>query len=295
MTSVAYKAFIEAFKEPLIRGDDDLAAAQQKLEAIHGHPIAGDTQVSWTELGGVRCAWVDAAGTPSAAPTLMLCHGGAWVAAGGDGYLFYAEMLSQACNARVLLVDYRLAPKHRHPAAVSDCVEAYLGLIASGAEPGRVGFIGDSCGGGLAVLALIVLVAKRAPIPACGIALGGWFDLEAAGHGTPRQEPFAHPAFIRARAFDYAGLDADLRAADLSPVHADLHGLPPLLLQMGEVDLTCAEGRVLAERARQHGVEVEVDVVAEMVHGFQGLARAGIPEAQSALARVGAFLARQMD
>ena len=107
-----------------------MEVARDKLEAMHGHPVAETTSVEWVRLGGVRCAWVAVAETPDSAGVLFLCHGGAFIAAWDNGYLFYAEMLSRHCGARVLLVDYRLAPEHPFPAALDDCVAAYRGLLA---------------------------------------------------------------------------------------------------------------------------------------------------------------------
>ena len=131
------------------------------------------------------------------------------------------------------------------------------------------------------------------PLPALAVTLGGWFDLEAPGgsaqdRSTP--EPFAHPEFTRARGRDYVGEGGDLRDPFVSPIHADLTGLPPLFLQVGEVDLTRAEACRRAEKAGRSGVDVTLEIHPEMIHGFQGLARAGIPEARAALERAAAYV-----
>jgi acetyl esterase/lipase len=289
MASPRFEALLAALKEPLVHPDDPLEVARQKLEAVHGHPIRDDTRVMWTQLAGVRCAWVE---TPESADTervLLLLHGGAWIAAGGDGYLFYAEMLGAACAARVLLVDYRLAPEHRHPAALDDCVDAWRGLLDTGQAPDRVAFIGDSCGGGLVITSLLRARDAGLPMPAMGIALGGWLDLEASGDAAREPvgwDPFASAAFIRARARDYAGDAADLRDPLLSPIYADPSGLPPLLLQVGQVDLTRDDAVRMADRAGRVGVDVTLAIHPEMIHGFQGLAGAGIPEAQRAIGQI---------
>jgi monoterpene epsilon-lactone hydrolase len=293
MPSEPYEQFLQAMKSDLIDPNDSLDVARVKLNAMHGHPIRDDTRVEWTELGGVRCAWVDTPETRDAQRVLVLCHGGAYVAAGGDGYLFYAEMLADPCNARVLLIDYRLAPGDLHPAALHDCVAAYGGLIATGFAPERVGLIGDSCGGALAVASLVVARDRGIPLPACAITLGGWFDLEAGGERdyTPiGREPFAHPEFIRARGRDYVGPAGSLRDPLASPIHAELAGLPPLFLQVGQIDLTREAAMTLARRAADAGVAVQLDVHPGMCHGFQGLASAGIPEAARALDRVGGYV-----
>ena len=277
----------------LISPTDSTETAREKLNALHGHPIGPDTQVDWVHLAGVRCARVEVAGLEKDCPLLFLCHGGAYIAAGGDGYLFYAEMLGRACGARVLLVDYRLAPEHLYPAALDDCTDAYVGLIESGESPDRIAIIGDSCGGTLAVTTLLRLRESAHLMPAVAIALGGWFDLHSPSgdpEADPALDPFAHPDFTRARGRDYAGQMGKLDDPLVSPVYADLTGLPPLLLQVGDVDLTCGDAEKLAVRAQSVGVDVTLEIHPEMIHGFQGLANAGIPEAQDALEQVAAFI-----
>jgi acetyl esterase/lipase len=130
-------------------------------------------------------------------------------------------------------------------------------------------------------------------MPACAVTLGGWFDLEAGGDSAldpAGRELFAHPEFTRARGRDYVGPDGDLRDPLASPIHANLEGLPPLLLQVGQVDLTRDDAVRLAERAGRVGVDVTLEIHPAMIHGFQGLARAGIPEAVDSLERVARYL-----
>lgn len=288
-----YDSLIDSLKERIFRGEDSTEVAREKLEGVHGHAIADDVEVEWTEYGGVRCAWVTAPEARDATRVLVLHHGGGYIAAGGDGYLFYADMLSRACNARLLLVDYRLAPEHQYPAALDDCCAAYSGLLESGASPDRIAFIGDSCGGALAVTSLVRLRDQGVALPALAVTLGGWFDLEASGDSAQNpvgHDPFAEASFLRARGRDYVGEAGNLRDPLVSAIYADLRGLPPLLLQVGQVDLTRDDALRLAGNAGKQGVDVTLEVYPAMVHGFQGLANAGIPEAQQALARVASFL-----
>lgn len=293
-----YEALLAAMKDPLVCPDDSLELAREKLNAVHGHAVQAETRVHWTELEGVRCAWIETPGTEDLERVLLLCHGGAYIAASGDGYLFYAEMLSRACGTRVLLVDYRLAPEHRHPAALEDCAAAYRGLVDAGHPPGRIGFIGDSCGGGLVVTSMLRLRDRGVPLPALGVTLGGWFDLEASGESARNPvgfDPFAHPEFTRARGRDYVGEGGDLRDPLVSPIHADLQGLPPLLLQVGQVDLFRDDALRLAAAAGRAGVDVTLEIHPGMIHGFQGLAHAGIPEAVDAIRRVADYVGARLE
>ncbi len=298
MASREFAALMSAMKSDLIAPSDSLEVARDKLNAVHGHPIGKGVDVEWTAFRGVRCAWVDTPASLGEHSVLLLCHGGGYIAAGGDGYLFYAEMLSRACRTRVLLVDYRLAPEHRHPAALEDIADAYQGLIESGVSAGNVGFVGDSCGGALAITAMLELRDRGVPLPALAVALGGWFDLEATGdsaHNPVGRDPFIHRDLIRARGRDYVGPAGELRDPRVSPLHADLRNLPPLLLQVGQVDITRDDAIRLASQAGRDGVEVTLEIHPEMIHGFQGLANAGIPEANDALRRVSDYVRLRLD
>lgn len=298
MASREFETMMSGVRSDLISPSDSTQAAREKLNAMHGHPIASDTRVEWTPLGGVRCARVEVAGLAPGGPLLFLCHGGAYIAAGGDGYLFYAEMLGRACHARVILVDYRLAPEHPYPAALDDCFDAYRGLLETGQPPEPVVVIGDSCGGTLAITTLLRIRDARLPMPGQAVTLGGWFDLDQPSgdrDAPPGRDPFAHPDFTRARGRDYVGQDGNLRDPFVSPVYADLTGLPPLLLQVGQIDFTRGDAQRFADRAGSHGVDVTLEIHPEMIHGFQGLAHTGLPEALAALRRVARFIAGRLD
>lgn len=295
MPSKEYQAFLDAVKGNLVDVGDSTQVARAKLEVMHGHPIKPGTRVEWLDTPPVRRAFIEAEEARGSERVLVLFHGGAFIACSGDGYLFYAEVLSEYLNARILLVDYRLSPEHRFPAALDDCVAAYLELIDSGIAAAKVGFIGDSCGGGLALAALLRLRDQGSPLPACAITLGGWFDFEAKGVAARKplgRDPFAHAEFVQARGRDYVGPEGDVRNPLVSVIHADPVGLPPLLLQVGQIDLTRDDALSFGRTAAVAGVDVTVEVHPEMVHGFQGLASAGIPEAIAALRRVGQFLER---
>ena len=170
-------------------------------------------------------------------------------------------------------------------------------LLDTGADAKAIAFIGDSCGGGLVITSLLQLRDRGVSMPALAATLGGWFDLEASGDSARNpvgRDPFAQADFTRARARDYVGEDGDLRHPLVSPIHADLAGLPPLLLQVGQVDLTRDDALRLAANAGKQGVEVTLEIHPAMVHGFQGLANAGIPEAQAAIRRVAQYVAERI-
>ncbi|MBT4520985.1 MAG: alpha/beta hydrolase fold domain-containing protein [Halieaceae bacterium] len=286
MPSDLYNSILDSLDGQLTLPEDDLATAKAKMEALHGHPIAPDTQAEWTEYGGVRCAVVQAGDVTEGDRYLLYFRGGAFIAADGDGFLFYAEMLSRQLNASVVMVDYALAPAHVFPTVLNQLCDAYQGLLGSGVPAERITFIGDSCGGGLVLTSLLQLRDRGIELPACGISLCGWFDLAA---DSDHKDPLYRQAYSHKRGLDYAG-DADLKNPLISPVFADFHGLPPLLLQAGGVDPTSAHAEIVHRRATQSGVTSTLDIAPEMVHGFHGFTNLGVPESAAALRRARSFM-----
>lgn len=292
MASAEYEALRKLLKPGLADPADSAATAREKLLALHGHPFSKDVAVERASLGGVPCAWLTAPEARGAERVVLHFHGGAFVACGVEDYLFYGALLSAVLAAPVLEVGYRLAPEHRFPAALDDCVAAWRGVLASGIVPGRVGFVGDSCGGALMVSAMLRSRELGLPMPAAGAALGGWFDLEAGGsiaHEPEREgEPFLDLAWLRKRGRDYVGPEGDPGNPLVSPVHADLRGLPPLLLQAGECDGARESAVRFAAKAGGDGVAVTLELWPEMIHGWHGLGP-HIPEVRASFAHVSRF------
>jgi acetyl esterase/lipase len=223
---------------------------------------------------------------------MMFFHGGGFVSCDLAAYLFYAEHIADAVGLPVLTVDYRLAPEHRFPAALDDCLAAYRGLLDLTHDPNRIVFVGDSCGGGLALSCLLGARAEGLPMPAGLVSLSGWIDLDTAGYGPGEpstRDPFITEGFLKARAADYLGDHGDPHDVRASPARGPLEGLPPLLLQVGETDVCRRDAERASERAREAGVEVRLDVVRGGVHGVQGLVNLGVPEALAAWESVRRF------
>lgn len=272
--------------------EDPLPEVRRKMAEAHAAPVPPEVRVERLTLAGLPAAWVSAPGQQESTRVLLHVKGGAFVSCGVDEYRNYAFSLSKSAEARVLVFAYRLAPENPFPCALEDAVAAYRWLLAEGFAPERIAVSGDSCGGGIAVAMLVSARDAGLPLPAAAACLGGWFDLEASGQSAQEPcgvDPFVHPEWIRQRGRDYVGADGDVRDPLASPLYADLRGLPPLFLQVGQVDVTRDDATRLAAAAARQGVAVTLDVWPEMIHGFQGLA-AILPEARGALRRMGAFL-----
>ena len=206
-----------------------------------------------------------------------------------------ASDIARQAGTRVVTVDYRLAPEHPYPAAIEDAVAAYRGLLDSGLPAGRIALAGESAGAGLAVATLVALKAAGLPQPSSAVVFSPWADLTLTGTSMTRKaavDPSLTPQGLRRRVADYVGA-ADPDDALISPVFADLTGLPPLLIQVGSHEILLDDATRLAVRAAAADVEVTLEVTPGVPHVFQGFA-ALLDEAGAALASAGAFLRRRL-
>jgi epsilon-lactone hydrolase len=292
VTSPLLAAVIDGMPADLASAGLDAAATRDRLDPLHGHALRPGTEVRITSVGGVRCGWLS---TPASRPdhgTALFLHGGAFVSCDLEAYLFYAEFLADHLAVPVVTVDYRLAPEHRFPAALDDCTAAYAGLVADGLDASRTLVVGDSCGGGLALATAQAARDAGLPMPAGVVSLSGWVDLDTRGYGPAGPagpDPFISEGFLADRARDYLGPDGDLHDPRASPARGSLSGLPPLLLQVGEVDVCRLDAEQLAGSAGAVGTHAHLDVIDAGIHGVQGLVALEVPEAVAAWASVSRF------
>lgn len=287
MASPELTKFLANFEESMMSGDDPLETVVAKMNAIHPHGYQDSSTVEDLELGGVQAAWVS---TPETDPsrTVLFVHGGAFVSTALSEYYSYAESVANFCNAKVLIYAYTLAPEMQYPGQLDQTLAVWE---ESGMDPSRSAFMGDSCGGGMALAAMCRLRDAGRPLPACYAGLTPWFDSRQEGDAAvnPRGvDPFVNAPWIRARFLNYAG-DADLDDPGISPIRAGLTGLPPLYLGVGSIDTVCDDSTRLAARAGKAGVQVSLDLNADLVHGLHGLAGM-CPESTAAMSRVGDFV-----
>jgi epsilon-lactone hydrolase len=236
-------------------------------------------------IGGV---WLEPPGATDA--VMLYYHGGGFCFASLRTHGDHIGALARAARARVLAVEYRLAPEHPAPAATQDAVAAYRYLLAEGVPSHRIVLAGDSAGGTLVLNVLLALRDAGVPLPAAGVALCPWVDLGCSGASFQSNAgyDFVGEEHCRLAAAGYlAGTDA--RRPDISPLYADLAGLPPLLVQAGEAETLVDQVREFVERARASGVEVQASVYPDMVHVWHML-RAVTPDAQRAIDEIGAFV-----
>ena len=218
------------------------------------------------------------------------CHGGGLCSRPLDDYHFYGAMLAEQLEARVVMVDYRLAPEHCFPAAHQDCAAAYRGLLGGGIDPVHLVVSGDSCGGLLGLSAPLQACDEGLAQPVCFVSISGWFDVSVPEPIESGRDPFLTADWVRNRGREYAGGRLALDDPRLSPAYADLAGLPSLYLPSGEHAHAAEGDRGIGAggnggRSARHG-----RVVAGHGDGWQGLVSAGAPEAAAAFARARALL-----
>jgi epsilon-lactone hydrolase len=279
----------------------DYRAVRATMAPFHGHAVPAHVSVTEVELGGVRCAWYEDDRQPRTERVVFHCHGGALVSCPLDDYHFYGALLAEQLEARVVMADYRLAPEHPFPAAHDDVFAAYRGLVTGadagdgrGApDPSHVVVSGDSCGGLLGLGAVLRARDGALALPACFLSISGWFDLSVAAPVEDERDegdPFLTAAWVRNRGRDYTAGQVALDDPRVSPAYADLAGLPPLSLPSGQYDTLRRGTEALAQAALDAGVAVTAESWPDMVHGWQGLVSAGVPEAAAAFARARAYL-----
>jgi len=252
--------------------------------------VPPDVAVEPVKVEEMAAEWLRPAGA-RADVTVLYLHGGGYAIGSPKSHRHLAAAIAKAAGARALLIDYRRAPEQPFPAAVDDAVAGYRWLLATGQPAERIVVAGDSAGGGLTVATLLALRDAGATLPAAGVCISPWVDLTCSG-GTYQTKAASDPIVTResvARMASWYLAGADPRTPLASPLHADLHGLPPLLIHVGSDEVLLDDARQLAARARAHGVEATLDVWPEMIHvwhWFLGM----LGEAQRAVDRIGEFI-----
>ena len=242
------------------------------------------------DADGVPGEWLSFPETRNVRSVLYL-HGGGYVMCSIETHRYLIAQLARACNARVLAIDYRLAPEHPYPAALEDATKAYRWLLQQTGDPAKIAVMGDSAGGGLVVSLLIALREKNQPLPATAVCLCPWVDLTASGESmqSKAQEEIIIPVKHIHQAIDAYAAGTDLKTPTLSPIFADLTGLPPMLIQVGTAEILLDDAKRLAARARACGVDADLEIWQDMIHVWHFFSRV-MPEARQAIARIGEYV-----
>jgi acetyl esterase/lipase len=240
-----------------------------------------------------RAEWVRAAGAPDDGPVILYFHGGAYVSCGLRTHRRLVARLSNAADARVLSVAYRMLPRHEIALSVLDGLDAYRTLLAGGMSPEHIVLAGDSAGGGLAVLVALAAINADMPRPAAIVALSPWIELDPAGkaeHPNARTDPMLPISGIKFM-FEQLIARGEPLHPDLVPLERDLTKLPPVLIHSGTTEVLQHDAVLLADKLAAAGVPVELKHWRGQVHVFQ-IAADLLPEAREAIDEIGQFVRR---
>jgi len=250
--------------------------------------LPGGAKAQPLTVSGVPAEWITA---PDSQPerVMLYIHGGGWVVGSISSHRHLIARLAQSCRMRLLAINYRLAPAHPYPAALEDCLAAYRWLLVQGVDPHQLVVAGDSAGGNLTLTTLLALRQAGDPLPAAAVCLSPATDLSTAIRPEDaRKDPLLDPG---------AGqrwLEAYLAGQDpaqplVSPLFGDLHGLPPILIQIGTDEMLYPDAIRFSEKARQSGVDLTLDIWEGMFHVWQ-LSAPLLPEANQAIRKIGEYV-----
>ena len=265
-------------------GANMMGARFQNLDGISLEAVDAD---------GVPAEWVAAPDAGSGA--ILYLHGGGYVTGSVISHRGVAANLSRASGYRVLTVDYRLAPEHKHPAQVQDAHTAYRWLLNNSVTPSSLAVAGDSAGGGLTVATLLSARDAGDPMAAAGVCISPWIDMECTGDSIVSkagQDPMVSKEGLEEMATYFLG-DGDRRDPLAAPLHADLTGLPPLLTMVGTAEVLLDDAVRLHENAEAAGVDSALEIWDDMIHIWTWFAPF-LPEGQQAIEQVGDFIKEQI-
>jgi len=274
-----------------VRARRGLNERRRRLDALGTrYSLPADLRVEAADANGVAAEWTT---TPEAEPSraVLFLHGGGYVSGSLDSHRHMIGQAGREAQTGTLSLAYRLAPEHPFPAALEDVIAGYHFLLSQGFDPRRIAVAGESAGGGLAIAMLVSLRDRGVPLPACTWCSSPWVDLEAIGGSMTAKasvDPLIQKAYLMELAAAYLkGVDPRMPLA--SPLYADLHGLPPMLIQVGSAETLLDDSVRLAGVAGAADVRVRLEVWPDMIHAWH-LFYPQLTDGRRALAQVGAFI-----
>lgn len=280
-----YQRWTETFAE---RGELPLDEWRELIEEwAQATAEPGGVDYLEVDAGGVRAMWL----VPKAAAedrVVLGLHGGGFVVGSMYTHRKLFGHIAKAIGARALVPDYRRPPEHTHPAPLEDSLAAYRWLLDQGIEASHIVFAGDSAGGGLVVTTMLLARERGLPLPAGGMLLSPWLDHRHTGGSWDENEDkdvLLSREFSQRLTAMLLGDSGDPQDPLVSPLYADLAGLPPLYIQASRDEGIVDDGRRFADRAREAAIEVRIDLFGGQQHTFQiGAGRS--PEADEAIRRL---------
>lgn len=291
--SLPYEGIVEMLAQGTpSRAATPAAEVRRSLDRVTSLPVPGKVQRQPVLAGGVPAEWIRPAELPAERIVLYL-HGGGYISGSPQTHRGLIGEIARAAGARVLAPDYRLAPEAPFPAAIEDAWAVYWWLLQQGVQPGQIVVAGDSAGGGLTIALLLALRDAGLPLPAAAVCLSPWLDLALHGESLVKNSAcdYLNLPLLRMVAQMYL-VHRDPHTPLASPLYADLHGLPPLLVQAGLAEMLLDDAKRFARRAADAGVPVELELWENMVHVWHFLYPIEI-KARQAIQAIARFVRRQ--
>ena len=259
--------------------------------------LAAGWRIRAVNSGALNGEWIEPAEPDQSARTrcILYFHGGGYVAMSARTHRAITSRLATWSNATLFALDYRLAPEFPFPAALEDALAAWRALLAMGVRSSRIVLAGDSAGGGLAMTLLLALREAKEPLPLAAVLFSPWTDLAATGEsivGNSSVDALIFGSWIAPMARHYLA-DTPATHPLVSPVYADLTGLPALFIQVGDNEVLLDDSRRLDKKARKAGVETTLQIWPGVPHGWHIFA-SFLPEARVALRQASDFIASRL-
>ena len=298
MPSIRSRLFYRFAKYQNSRADKNASLEQQRerLKSLAKYQaMPHQVDVQQIKVGNMHGEWLrpDHADNGRA---LLFFHGGAYTMGSCNTNRAIASRVAVASATPALIFDYRLAPEYPYPAALEDALAAHQWLISQGIAPQKIAFVGGSAGGGLEIATALSLRDNGDPLPAAIVCISPWVDLELTGESMTTRaavDPLMNRDYLQPHATRYIG-DHDPRSPLISPIYADLHGLPPMLIQVGDYETLLSDSVRLADRARNANIDAILDKWEGMWHVWHLSAKL-VPEGQQAIDKAGNFIRNHLN
>jgi epsilon-lactone hydrolase len=269
---------------------------RQRLDEVGSvWPVADDIKLEPVDVNGVPGEWSSAPGS-DASRVLLFFHGGGYCSGSILSHRRLVTEAGRAAGVRTLALAYRLAPEHPFPAALDDALTAWRFLRKQGVEARHIAVGGDSAGGGLTLALIGRLQEVGEELPACAWLLSPWTDLTMSGSTLATKDsvdPIIHGGYLHELADAYLPLGLDRRDPRVSPLYADLTGLPPTLIQVGSAEALLEDATRFEAAAGAADVAITLEVWPHMIHAWP-LWNAHLEPGRQALAKAGAFMQQHL-
>ena len=274
----------------------NLAERRVRLDTIaSADGVAADIRFEPVAIGSREAEWSLAPGSDPSRVLLFL-HGGGYCSGSIRSHRGMVAEAGRAARVRTLALGYRLAPENPFPAALDDALAAIAFLAGQGVAADRIAIGGDSAGGGLSLAVMTRLREAAKPLPACAWLVSPWVDLEMTGASIDAKatvDPLIHREYLQELAANYLH-GQNPRNPLVSPLHADLAGLPPMLIQVGSAETLLDDAVRIAGRLGAADVATSLEIWPHMIHAWH-LWSARLTSGRQALASAGAFIGTHLD